>query len=186
MRANLKFLSTAQISTAIFVLSFSVPVFAKSERLEKVGDVGQYGIPLIAGAVSLYHLDGEGLLELGEGAIWTALSTHLLKSTVDATRPDGTDQSFPSAHTASAAQGAAYLQFRYGYQYGIPAYIAAGVVGYSRIDANRHHWRDVFAGLALGTGVQYLISEQSWSMTELAIVPYLESKGVGVAVSFRY
>lgn len=166
--------------------SFSIPVFAKSEKLEKVGDVGQYGIPLVAGAISLYHLDGEGLVELGEGAVWTALTTHLLKSTIDAKRPDGTDESFPSAHTASAAQGAAYLQFRYGYQYGIPAYIAAGVVGYSRIDAERHHWRDVFAGLALGTGVQYLISEQGWSVTELAIVPYWESKGLGVAISWRY
>ena len=186
MRANLKFLSIIQISTAIFVLSFSVSAMAKSEKLEKVGDVGQYGIPLVAGAISLYHRDGEGLLELGEGAIWTALSTHILKSTVDATRPDGTDHSFPSAHTSSAAQGAAYLQFRYGYQYGIPAFIAAGVVGYSRIDADRHYWRDVAAGFALGTGIQYLVSQQGWSVTELAIVPYIESKGVGVAVSFRY
>ena len=33
----------------------------------------------------------------------------------------------------------------YGWEYGLPAYAAASFVGYSRIDAKKHHWYDVAA-----------------------------------------
>ncbi len=71
------------------------------------------------------HNDGEGLLQLTEGAVYTALATHTLKFAVNKERPDGGDYSWPSGHTSAAMQGAAYLQFRYGWEYGVPAYAGA-------------------------------------------------------------
>lgn len=148
--------------------------------LEETGDVLQWGIPAAAAVVSLAHLDGEGLVQLGEGAFWTSLSTHFLKISINAERPNGRDYSMPSGHTSAAAQGAAYLQFRYGWQYGVPAYMLTGVVGYSRVENNYHYWRDVIAGVALATGIQYAITIRGVSITNLAIAPMFDGERVGV------
>ena len=40
----------------------------------------------------------------------------------------------------TATQGAAYLQFRYSWQYGLPAYIGAGLVGLSLVQNDHHYW----------------------------------------------
>ena len=181
-----RFLVTLTAITGLLTSSISFPIFAKSDRLEHFGDSAQFGLPLTAAAISIFHLDGEGFLQLGEGAIWTSLTTQALKATIDAERPDGTSHSFPSAHTSSAAQAAAFLQFRYGYVYGVPAYLAAAAVAYSRVDAKRHYWRDVTAGMAIGTGIQYLITERGVSITNLAIVPYIEAHNYGLEITYQY
>ena len=54
---------------------------------------------------------------------------YVLKPLVDRTRPDGGHQWFPSGHTASAFAGAAFLQMRYGWALGAPAYAVASFVG---------------------------------------------------------
>lgn len=168
------------------LLSVSSVANAKSETLEQAGDFLQWGIPTGAAFISAAKLDGEGFGQLMEGAFWTSLSTHTLKVTINAERPNGRDYSFPSGHTSAAAQGAAYLQFRYGWQYGLPAYMLTGVVGYSRVENKYHYWRDVAAGAALATGIQYAISEAGWSVTNLALVPTFDGDSVGLFASLKY
>ena len=58
-----------------------------------------------------------------------------LKHVVREQRPDHSDfQSFPSDTAALAfAPGASFLWDRYGWQVGVPAYAAAGFVGWSRV-----------------------------------------------------
>lgn len=69
-----------------------------------------------------------------------------LKSIVRERRPDKSDyKSFPSDTSALAFAPAQYLWDRYGWEYGLPAYAAATFVGYSRIDARKHHWYDMAA-----------------------------------------
>lgn len=157
-----------------------------SEQLEKTGDILQVAVPAVAGVISIGYGDFNGLGQLVEGAIWTSAATHLLKFTINEERPNGGDHSFPSGHTSSAAQGAAYLQFRYGWQYGLPAYIATGVVGYSRVESDYHYWRDVIAGAALATGIQYAITGMRMSVTNFVVVPTFSDDGVGLYASLNF
>ncbi|WPC76066.1 phosphatase PAP2 family protein [Vibrio porteresiae] len=159
---------------------------AKSEKLEQAGDFLQWGIPTGAAFISAAKFDGEGLGQLIEGAFWTSLSTHVLKVSVNEERPNGRDYSFPSGHTSAAVQGAAYLQFRYGWQYGVPAYMLSGVVGYSRVENKYHYWHDVAAGAALATAIQYAITEAGFSVTNVAVAPTFDGDSIGVYASMKY
>lgn len=172
--------------SVILSLFLCTKAFAYNEDLEKAGDVLQWGLPFAAGIISAVKLDGEGLVQLGEGAMWTALSTHFLKRSINATRPNGEDFSMPSSHTSSAAQAAAYLQFRYGWEYGVPAYLLTGLVAYSRVDSRHHYWRDVIAGAVLGTAIQYSVTLGGFSVTNLAVVPYFDGDSVGLYASMDF
>ena len=52
--------------------------------------------------------------------------------------------------------GATFLGQRYGWKWGIPAYLAAACVAYVRVDEDKHHWRDVIAASTLAYGVALL------------------------------
>ncbi len=163
-----------------------VPVAkAENENLTKFGDIAQLGVPIGAGVIALWKGDMEGFYQVVEGAQYTALATHALKWTIDADRPDDSaNNSFPSGHTSAAVQGAAFLQFRYGVEYGLPAYAISSVVGYSRVQADKHYWRDVIAGAALATLVQHGVSNLGYSM--LAFSPYATTDEVGIYASVRF
>jgi membrane-associated phospholipid phosphatase len=66
-----------------------------------------------------------------------------LKNIIDKPRPEGaTDgHAFPSGHTSVSFSGASFIQCLYGWKYGIPAYVLAGFVGYSRLEGidDRHY-----------------------------------------------
>jgi hypothetical protein len=72
------------------------------------------------------------------------------KFAVQRTRPDGTNYSFPSGHTATAFATATVLQRDLGWKWGIPAYTAAAYVGASRVEDKRHFLSDVAFGAAIG------------------------------------
>ena len=65
-------------------------------------------------------------------------------------------KSFPSGHTSFAFASPSYEFYRYGLKSSIPGYIAASMVGYSRVHGKRHHWRDVIAGALLAQLNAYL------------------------------
>lgn len=172
-------------SLTLFALGATLlaPSLHAKDALTTYGDIAQIGIPLTAGAISLYKGDKEGFIQLAEGALYTVIATQGLKYTINAERPNGGDHSFPSGHTAAATQGAAYLQFRYGAAYGVPAYAAAALVGYSRVEGEYHHWRDVIAGMALATGIQYAVTEAGYSIT---VHPYFADKETGLYASMSF
>ena len=90
----------------------------------------------------------------------TLLTTHALKATVREKRPDSDARnSFPSGHTAAAFSGASFIQRRYGWAPGAPAYLLAGYVGYTRVRADAHYPRDVLAGAALATAFTYCLTD---------------------------
>ena len=134
------------------------PALAYSKFLDDAGTVGAVGIPLFAGVFSLIHQDKEGAeqLLLTYGA--TMGTSLALKKTIDATRPNGLPESFPSGHASSAFAGAAYLQRRYGLSYGLPAYALATFVGYTRVHNDKHYWRDVAASAAIATVFAYVFT----------------------------
>ena len=171
--------------SSLFIV-LGIPFSVHATIPNNAAHFGAFGIPVIAGAISLAKEDNEGLWMFAEGASYTLVATHSVKRIADQERPNGEAHSFPSGHTSSVTQGAAYLQFRYGWEYGVPAYIGAAMTGVSRVQNDHHYWRDVFAGAALATGIQYLVTEK-WEQDEsLALVPVLNTEYFGLQASFSF
>jgi membrane-associated phospholipid phosphatase len=121
-----------------------------ADAVEQAGTVGSILIPAGAAVGALLAKDKEGLVQEAKAYAVTMAVVLILKPTVDRTRPNGGHYSFPSGHSASAFAGAAFLQRRYGWKFGVPATIAASFVAYSRVESNNHYASDVIAGAAIG------------------------------------
>jgi hypothetical protein len=111
----------------------------------------QIGARLL-GANSVHKTkDQLGLFLLGTGIY--AISTQGLKRIVNETRPNGTEHSFPSGHTATAFFGATVLAKELGKDYpwlAVTGYTLAAGTGYLRL-ANHEHWlSDVLVGAGIG------------------------------------
>lgn len=135
------------------------------------GDALQWGIPLLGLGLTFLGDSGFdlGSFDDGAGLNWPGprmadsprhdflvsflrmeTMTYALKYAIDARRPNGGGQSFPSGHTSAAFMGAEFIRKEYGQWWGAPAYAAASWVGYTRLDAHQHYWRDVLAGAVIG------------------------------------
>lgn len=86
-----------------------------------------------------------------QALIVNGLYTEIFKKAAHRTRPDGSDTlSFPSGHASTAFAWATVAQSHYGWKLGVPSYLAASAIGFSRISNNKHHLSDVLAGATLG------------------------------------
>lgn len=124
-----------------------------------VADVVQYmplALPWVAKLAGAETRSGWGRMAVsqGIGASLMMATTWSLKHTVDARRPDGSDnRSFPSGHTAWAFFGATVAAHELGHLspwYTVGAYGVATGVGISRAIDNRHFPADVVAGAGIG------------------------------------
>jgi membrane-associated phospholipid phosphatase len=118
--------------------------------VETAGNVLLGVLPTMAGGLTLYRHDVQGMVQLAESLGSATLVTFMLKYAVNETRPDGGHYSFPSGHTSASVSSAEFLRKRYGWKWDLPAYAAAVFVGYSRVQARRHYTHDVLAGAAIG------------------------------------
>lgn len=151
----------------LFISSFcwaqSDMPYAKNEKaIKRVGDVIQLALPVAAGASTIILWDKEGAWQFVKSFGTTMALTYGLKYLINKPRPDGaTDgHAFPSGHTASAFGGAAFIQKRYGWTYGAPAYALAGICAYTRLQGNnpRHDGWDIVGGIVVGVGSTYLFT----------------------------
>ena len=128
----------------------------------EIGDWGQILLPLSAFIYSAAIDDWEGNKQLACSVGATIATTEILKTTVREERPyepEGSKgRTFPSGHTSFAFAGAAYWQRRYGWYVGVPMYLAASFVGYSRVRVKMHNWLDVMTAAGIGTGFNYLFT----------------------------
>ena len=155
--------------------------------LEGSGDVLQIALPVGAGMMTVIKGDFEGTKQLAYSYATTLALTYSLKYVIRKRRPEGREQydAFPSGHTASAFSGASFIQRRYGWKFGAPAYILAGVVGVSRMEGpdGYHDFWDVLAGATVGITSTYLFT----SKYEEPIVEIGFSSGGGnYILSVRY
>jgi hypothetical protein len=128
---------------------------------EKMGDDLQLLI-LVSGLGStiFYEEGNEGTLQFFKSFAVSQLATEGLKASIDKRRPNGNCcNSFPSGHSSKAFMGASFIYKRYGWEYAIPAYIAATYVGYSRTDADKHYVEDVVAGAFIGMLSSFYFTE---------------------------
>lgn len=130
-----------------------------STTLTTLGDGTAIALPVLAGAVAVYKDDWKGVAQLAAEGILTVGTAYALKNIVRERRPDGSDyQSFPSGTTAIAASGSSFLWGRYGWEFGLPAFLATQFVSYTRIQAKEHHWYDTLASSAIGAGYGFLVT----------------------------
>lgn len=177
----------ARVLFAALVLAIFVPPPASAKGgLELYGDIAQIAIPGLAGVASLAKRDYDGTLQLLVGTGLTIGVVQGLKYAADTERPDGGSRSFPSGHTAAAFAGASYLHYRYGWKWGLPTYAAAAVVGYSRVEADRHYWYDVVAGAAIANVIAYVVTDRFDE--NVVIVPILDlgKHDFGLLASIRF
>jgi len=150
---------------------------------ELTGDILQLLIPA-AGLGATYYLDdAEGRGQLAGAWIATMGVTVALKLSIDKTRPDGGSRSFPSGHTSFAFSGAAFIQQRYGWKYGLPAYAGAAFTACSRVFAGRHFVEDVVAGAALGIGMAWYFTTP---FEDITVQPLAGSGFAGLGLGMRW
>lgn len=150
------------------------------------GDALAAAMPLATLAAVLVEKDWTGLKQAAFSTAATLGATYLLKYTVKKERPDQSDlHSFPSAHTSVMFANAAFVQRRYGWKWGAPAYVLATYVGWSRTFAKKHDWWDVVAGAAIGAGSSYIFTRPFAKKHQLAIVPVSDGRHFGLTASFN-
>src|SRR5262249_34019131 len=107
------------------------------------------------------------------------------KHAVGRTRPDGSNNmSFPSGHTSNAFAMATVAEYHFGPKVGIPAYLAASLIGASRIQSNKHYLSDVVAGAAprplVGKPSVGENGEPIKGKARISLVPSTDAQGTGV------
>jgi len=147
------------------------------------GDIARISLPAAALAMTVAKGDKDGAIQFGEALVSTAAVTYGLQYTVHSEGPDGEEHSFPSGHTSIAFAGASFIQHRYGWAYGGPAYFAAALVGASRIASDKHHVVDVLAGAGIGIGAN-LIFTKKYEKNALTITPLPLDKGAGILLGY--
>jgi membrane-associated phospholipid phosphatase len=139
-----------EIVAGLVVLAVLATAPARADTIENLGVDTAIALPLLAGGITVYKGDWTGTAELAAGGFSTVGTAYLLKNVIREQRPDKSDfHSFPSDTAAVGFAPAQFLWDRYGWQYGVPAYVAAIFVGYSRVEAQKHHWYDVMGSDAL-------------------------------------
>jgi len=176
------------------------PLTDSQRRVEHAGGILQYAIPA-AGLLATYLLeprqandDGASWLLMGGtprhdlllaiGRSWVTTAT--LKYTVNETRPDGGTHSFPSGHTSLAFTGAEFIRKEYGWGWGTPAYLAAGFVGWSRVESKRHYTRDVLAGAAIGILANHDFWRRKTRLGIASLAPDLIESGREILPGVRF
>lgn len=150
----------------------------------EIGDALEFVVPAAGLAGSLIKRDWQGSRQFAYGLLSTIAVTHGLKATISKERPDKRDDdSFPSSHTAVTMHTAAYLHERYGWRYGLPAYLAAAYVGYSRVHDERHDEQDVLAGALVGYVAGRLFTTR---YQQLEVVPLVGEDVVGLTLRLRH
>ncbi|MEI8346006.1 MAG: phosphatase PAP2 family protein [Pseudomonadota bacterium] len=137
---------------------------AKKKPLKQYSKVGDYGGRVIPNA-AYFLVMGTGYLFSGnnyygaraglmfKATLYSSIVTTALKYSIREPRPNNPNErnSFPSGHAAMAFSFASAVGMAHPWYWGLPAYLFAGFVSYSRMNDNRHFLHDVVAGATIGT-----------------------------------
>jgi membrane-associated phospholipid phosphatase len=169
---------------SLLLLIFISPDFTQaSDDIEQAGNIMQVLIPVTAYGFTYRMDDEEGRNQFYKLFFTTFGITYGLKFTIDKKRPNGGSQSFPSGHTSTAFSGASFIQKRYGWKYGVPAYMAASFVGWSRVKTDDHYVEDVLAGAAIGVISSYYFTEP---YRQIIMTPIANSGMYGLTAQMKW
>jgi membrane-associated phospholipid phosphatase len=161
--------------------------FGDNNTVEEVGDVLQIALPAIAFSIELLRNDKEGMFQFVKAFGVNFLAIHITKRIINKPRPKGGNHAFPSGHTAAAFQAASFIHKRYGFQWGIPAYLGAAFVGYSRDKGknNRHDMWDVAGGAVLGSAISFIFAKKANSK-KVKVYSYPLDGGMALEIKYNF
>ena len=158
--------------SALILLACSMPVQAKDDALRHTTDVLFLLPDATALGVAIAKHDTEGLKQLGLSTATCLAVNYGLELCIRKDRPDGTGHhAFPSTHTAVAFNGSTFLMKRYGWKWGVPAYVVSSFVAWGRVHTDRHDWWDVLGGAAIGAGSAFIFTRPFMGNVDVAISP---------------
>jgi len=137
--------------TLILLCTISTYAVAGGSRktYQAISDIGAIAIPISAAFITFLKDDPDGAVEFIKTYGSTMATTYVLQRTINSKRPNGHKHGFPSGHSSSAFASAAFLGDRYGFNYGLPSYVAAAATGYSRVKLKQHNVGQVLGSVAL-------------------------------------
>ena len=152
----------AVLACAVLLLPAVASAATPDPNMRKAANIVTIALPVAAIGVSLlHHNDWKGIGEFAFSAGLTVGSAFLIRQIVHNRRPDHTDfQSLTPPDLALADASSDYLWSRYGWRYGVPAYLASAFVSYALTDAKKNHWYDTAAAGALAFGFDYAIVDR--------------------------
>ena len=172
-----------QVLLTVLIVFFNNTSCAE-DNIKRAGDVVQIFIPVTALAITYAKGDDQGSKQFYKSFAATIATTYALKYAVPDMRPDGSDnKSFISGHTSAAFSGASFIQRRFGWELGIPAYAAASFVGWSRIQSKKHDFDDVVRGAAIGIISTYLFTSP---YKGLSITPVADNDTYGIDLQMNW
>ena len=166
------------------IVSFNATASNQSDW-DHFSDYTAYTLAASSLALPAYDKDMKGLKE-SAFSIGSAGAISLLgKSLITEERPDHSgNDSFPSNHTSIAFSSATNLYIKYGWQAGLPAYGLASLVAVGRVEADKHYWKDVIAGAAIGSVSSYFFTTPLNDGVSLA--PWIDKHQAGLSISMRW
>ncbi len=163
---------TRTLLTAVLLMAASMNLHAHDDALRHTTDVLCLLPDATALSVAIAKHDSEGLKQLGLSTATCLAVNYGLELCIRKDRPDGTGHhAFPSTHTAVAFNGSTFLMKRYGWKWGVPAYVVSSFVAWSRVHTDRHDWWDVLGGAAIGAGSAYIFTRPFMGNVDVAISP---------------
>jgi membrane-associated phospholipid phosphatase len=179
---------------SIAILGLTLCPAAADSKIETAGTAIAIGMPLLAGGITAYKHDWTGSAQLVVTTVLTVGTAYGLKQIVKECRPfakpctphGGNWDSFPSDTSALASAPAGFLWRRYGWEYGLPAFAASAFVGYSRVDAKKHHWWDTAASTGISLIYNGLITTRYHRSTGFYSSLDGNSDGAYATVGYRW
>jgi membrane-associated phospholipid phosphatase len=151
-----------------------------SEFTSGVGTGVYLGVGTLLPLVTDGEKGGQRSLRILDTLATSAALCYGVKSVIQSPRPDNEREldSFPSCH-AMTAFSVARMQSQYHPDWAIAWYAGATLIGYSRVDLNRHRLSDVLIGAGLG----YLVAELELSQKKgLILFPLIREDSQGNTV----
>ena len=169
------------------VISLLLPLSARAQFVQKSTDVLCLVPSATAVILTLVKKDEKGLKQFALSTVSSVALSYGLEACIRKERPDGDGMhSMPSTHTMIAFSGASFLQKRYGWKWGAPAYALATYVAWGRVHSKRHDVWDVLVGTAIGVGGSYVFTRPFMKGADVTISPSVidDAKCVSVAINF--
>lgn len=89
-------------------------------------------------------------------------------------------------HSSVSFTSASFIQRRYGWEWGIPAYVLSTYVAWSRVYSKKHDGWDVLAGAAIGIGCSYIFTRPFAKRHQLTLSPVAGQDCYGLYASMKF
>lgn len=138
-------------------------------------------------AMAWANHDREGMAQWAMSAVASTAVSYALELSIRKDRPDGTGRhAIPSTHAMAAFSGASFLQRRYGWKWGVPAYTLSTYVAWGRVYGRKHDVWDVLAGAAIGVGGTYIFSRPFMRGKEVTVAPTVTDGAKAICFSMTF